>query len=30
MVYLAEAFDTGLNLGTDREQSYSQVTLYPW
>ena len=28
MVYLAEAFDTGLNLGTDREQSYSQVTLY--
>jgi len=25
MVYLAEAFDTGLNLGTDREQSYSQA-----
>ena len=25
MAYLAEAFDTGLNLGSDREQSYSQV-----
>ena len=25
MAYIAEAFDTGLNLGSDREQSYSQV-----
>ena len=25
MAYLAEAFDTGLNLGSDRDQSYSQV-----
>merc|ERR1711990_30763 len=25
MAYLAEAFDTGLNLGSDREQSYSQA-----
>ena len=27
MAYLAEAFDTGHNLGSDREQSYSQVAL---
>ena len=25
MAYLAEAFDTGLNLGSGRDQSYSQV-----
>ena len=28
MAYLAEAFDTGLNLGSDREQCYSQVLLF--
>ena len=28
MAYLAEAFDTGLNLGSDRDQSYSQVLRY--
>ena len=25
MVYLAKAFDSGLNLGTDRSQSYTQA-----
>ena len=25
MVFLAKAFDSGLNLGQDREQSYSQA-----
>ena len=28
MSYLAEAFDTGHNLGSDREQSYSQVYFF--
>ena len=25
MIYLARAFDSGLNLGTDRSQSYTQA-----